>query len=67
MRPLFGPVVLGPVERRRPQPILQSKLMAITDAQAALLGTVDQEQTAERPEGLPAHVGPILLVEDQHP
>lgn len=41
--------------------------MAITDAQAALLGTVDQEQTAERPEGLPAHVGPILLVEDQHP
>jgi hypothetical protein len=30
-------------------------------------GLSDEEQPAERPEGLPAQVGAVLLVEDQHP
>ena len=41
--------------------------MAVADAQAPLLGAVDEEQAAERPERLPAEVGAVLLVEDQHP
>lgn len=41
--------------------------MAVADAQPALLGAVDEEQAAERPEGLPAQVGAVLLVQDKHP
>jgi hypothetical protein len=59
-------MVLGPVEGRRAQPILQREFVTVPDAQAALLGTVDEEQAAERPERLPAEIGTVLLVEDQH-
>lgn len=41
--------------------------MAVANPQPSLFGAVDEEQTAERPEGLPTQVGAALLVEDQHP
>ena len=41
--------------------------MAVPDAQPALLRAIDEEQTAERPKGLPAEIRAVLLVEDQHP
>ena len=65
VRPLPRPVVLGPVESRRAQPVLQRQLVAVADAQPALFGAVDEEQPAERPERLAADVGGVLLVDDQ--
>ena len=41
--------------------------MAIPDTQPALLGAVDEEQTAKRPESLPTQIGAVLLIEDQDP
>jgi hypothetical protein len=41
--------------------------VAVPDAQPALLRAIDEEQTAERPKGLPAEIRAVLLVEDQHP
>ena len=40
--------------------------MAVVNTQPTLLGAVDEEQAAERPERLPAEVGGVLLVDDQH-
>ncbi len=65
VRPLPWPVVLGPVETRGAQPVLQRQLVAVADAEPALFGAVDEEQAAERPERLPADVGGVLLVDDQ--
>ena len=67
MRPLPRPVVFLPVERRGAEPILQSEFVTVADTESALLRAVDEEQTAERPEGLPAEVGAVLLIDDQHP
>ena len=66
VRPLPGPVVLGTVEAGGAQPVLQREFVAVADAQPALFGAVDEEQPAERPEGLPAEVGGVLLVDDEH-
>ena len=66
VRPLPRPIVLVPVERGRAQPVLQRQLVAVLDAHPALLGAVDEEQATERPEGLPAQVGAVLLLDDQH-
>ena len=41
--------------------------MTVADTQTPLLRTVDEEQTTERPEGLPTQIGAALLIEDQHP
>ena len=65
--PLPRPVVLGPVEARGAEPVLQRQLVAVADAQPALFGAVDEEQPAERPERLTADVGGVLLVDDQDP
>ena len=65
VRPLPRPVVLGPVEARGAEPVLQRQLVAVADAQPALFGAVDEEQPAERPERLTAEVGGVLLVDDQ--
>src|SRR5271166_638000 len=54
MGPLPRPVVFRTVERRSAKPILQSEFVTVANAQAALLGAVDEEQAAERPERLPA-------------
>ena len=68
VRPLLGPVVLGPVESGGAQPVPQGQFVAVADAHAALFGAVDEEQqAAERPEGLPAEVGGVLLLDEQHP
>jgi hypothetical protein len=64
---LARPVILGPVEGRRAEPILQGEFMAVANTQTALLRAIDEEQAPERPEGLPAQIGAVLLVEDQHP
>ena len=60
-------MVLGPVKARRPQPVLQGEFVAVSDAKAALLRAVDEEQAAERPERLPTQIGAVLLIDDQHP
>src|SRR5690606_11931159 len=65
--PLAGPVVLRPVEAGGAQPVLPRQFVAVPDAQPSLFGAVDEEQSAEGPVGLPAEVGGVLLVDDQHP
>jgi hypothetical protein len=40
--------------------------MAVADAQAPLLGAVDEEQSAERPERLPAQRLGAFLIEQDH-
>src|SRR5205807_3610127 len=64
--PLPRPVVLGPVEAGRAQPVLQRQLVAVADAQSPLLRAVDEEQPTERPERLTPDVVGVLLVDDQH-
>ena len=66
VRPLPRPVVLGPVEARGAEPVLQRQLVAVADAQPPLFGAVDEEQPAERPERLATDVVGVLLVDDQH-
>src|SRR6201995_2980014 len=65
--PLPRPVVLWPVERRGAQPILQCELVAVVYTEAVLLGAVDEKQSTERPQRLPAEIGAVLLVDDQYP
>lgn len=48
-----GPVVLGTVEARGAEPVLQGQLLAIPDAEPALFGAVDEEQSPNDQEGLP--------------
>ncbi len=64
--PLAGPEVLLAVEAGRAQPVLQGKVVAIADAHAPLLGRVDEEQAAERPERLAAQRLLRLLIEQDH-
>ncbi len=61
--PLARHQVLVAIEARRAQPVLQRQIVGIADAHAPLLGAVDEEQAAERPEGLPAQRLLALLVE----
>src|SRR5690606_35854092 len=51
---LARPEILRPVEASRSHPVLQGEFAAVADAHAPLLGAVDEEQAAERPESLPA-------------
>jgi len=60
------PGVLGAVEAGGAQPVLEGQLGRVLDADPALLGAVDEEQSAEGPEGLPAERGLGLLVEEDH-
>ncbi len=64
--PLPRPVVLGPVEARGAEPVLQRQLVAVADAQPPLFRAVDEEQATERPERLTTDVVGVLLVHDQH-
>src|SRR5262245_33265059 len=63
LRPFARHEVLLAVEARRAQPVLQGKIVAVADAHAPLLGRADEEQPAERPEGLPTQRLLRLLVE----
>jgi hypothetical protein len=64
--PLPRPVVLGPVESRGAEPVLQRQFVAVADAQPPLLRAVDEEQATEGPERLTTDVVGVLLVHDQH-
>ena len=64
--PAAGPDVLGAVEAGRAEPVLPGERCAVADPHPALLGGVDQEEAAERPEGLTPEVGLALLVEEDH-
>src|SRR3954451_6888791 len=65
--PLARPVVFLAVEARGAQPVLPSELVAVLDAQSALLGRVDEEQPAEAPDRLTAQGLLAFLVEQQDP
>ena len=67
LRPAPRPGVLLAVEARGAEPVLASELERVLDADAPLLGRVDEEQSAEGPPRLPAQVRPRLLVDDHHP
>src|SRR6185503_13848093 len=63
--PLAGHEVLLAVEARRAQPVLQRQIVGIADAHAPLLGRIDEEQTAERPERLaPQRLLGLLIEQD---
>ena len=51
--PLARPVVLGPVEAGTALPVLPRQLDRVADPHPPLLGTVHQEEPAERPVGPP--------------
>ncbi|HEY1861997.1 MAG TPA: hypothetical protein VGG61_16670 [Gemmataceae bacterium] len=59
-----GPLILFAVEGGRPHPVLQGKIIRIANAHAPLLGGVDEEDAAERPEGLPTKRSFRFLVDD---
>jgi hypothetical protein len=65
--PAARPVVLGPVELRGAEPVVQRQLERVLDAHPPLLRAVDEEQAAEGPERLPAQRLLRLLVQQQHP
>ena len=63
----FGPAprpeVLVAVEAGRSHPVLQREVVTVLDAEPALFGAVDQEQSAERPERLAAEALFAFLVD----
>jgi hypothetical protein len=63
--PLGGPhvLVVESVECRTAGPVVPGQLEGVLDAENALFGAIDQEESAERPEGLTAQVGRVLLVD----
>ena len=61
--PLARPIVLLAVESRGAEPVLPREFEAVLHPEAALLGRVDQKDSAERPPGLPAEARLGLLVE----
>ena len=62
--PAARPVVLRPVEAGGAHPVLQRQVVAVADAQAALLGRIHEHEAAERPERLAAEDLLGLLVEE---
>ena len=64
--PLARPVILLAVEAGGAHPVLQGEIVAVADAQAPLLGRIDEHQAAERPERLAAERLLRLLVEQDH-
>ena len=66
LRPVPGVGVLGPVEGGGREPVGEGKLLAVTDAEPALFGRIDQEEAAEGPMGLAAHGGGRFLVQDHN-
>ena len=68
-RPPHRPAVLvvQPVEPGAALPVLPGQLERVVNPQAALLGGVDEEQPAERPERLAAEVGRAFLVDQGDP
>ena len=63
--PAPRPVVLGAVELGAAEPVLAGQLERVLDAEAPLLGRIDEEQPAEAPEGLTAQALLALLLDEQ--
>ena len=61
--PALRPKILVAVEARRSHPVLQRQIVTVPDAEPALFGTVDQKQSAQRPESLAAEALFALLVD----
>src|SRR5215218_6394803 len=66
VRPASRPQILRAVVAGRRQPVAPRELTRIADAQSPLLGRVDEEQPAKRPERLPTETLVALLIEEQH-
>src|SRR5262249_18547142 len=64
LRPFARPVIFGAIEPGRAHPVFERQIVGVANAQPALLGGVDQEQAAERPERLATQALLWLLVED---
>ncbi len=64
--PPARPAILVAVERRTAEPVLTRQCERVVDAHPALLGGVDQEQTAERPPGLASQRCSRFLLDDRH-
>ena len=62
-RPAPRPEIFVAVEAGRSHPVLQREIVTVLDAEPALFGAVDQEQSAERPERLAAEALLALLVD----
>src|SRR5262249_3357927 len=60
--PALRPMILRAIETCGTVPILQCKLERILDAEASLFRRVNQEQSAERPEGLAAQILLAFLI-----
>ena len=56
-------MILVAVEARGAHPVLQREIETVLDAEPALFGRVDQEQSAERPKRLAAEALFALLVD----
>ena len=65
-RPAARPIIFLTVETGRAEPVLPGEIDRVADAHATLLGAVDKEQAAKRPEGLPAEILFALLIEHDH-
>ena len=63
LRPALRPVILGAVETGGAAPVLPGEVVAVPDAEPALLRRIDQEQPAERPERLAAEALPAFLLD----
>src|SRR6185437_12104793 len=66
-RPALRPEILVAVEAGRSHPVLQGEIVAVLDAESALLGRINQKQSAERPERLAAEALLAFLIDDDDP
>ena len=64
--PFSWPVILVAVESGGSHPVLQRQVVGVLDAEPALLGCIDKEQSAERPESLPAEILLAFLIDHDH-
>ena len=64
--PAPAPVILRAIEARAAGPVESREFERVADAEPSLLRRVHQEQSAQRPEGLPAERGFRLLLDDDH-
>ncbi len=62
-----GVLVGEPVEPGAALPVVPGEAEGVLDAEAALLGRVDEEEPAEGPVRLAAEVGGVLLLDQGHP
>ncbi|MNS85199.1 hypothetical protein D3C72_1190570 [compost metagenome] len=63
---IFGQRPVQPVPARAAPPVSPGQIEAVAYAQLPLFRRVDQEQPAERPEGLSSQVGGVLLIDQRH-